>query len=303
MTNDLSRFRLQDLDYSALDREDDLYKRARPATRLTLELGKTQLRVLPALDEDLPLTGGFPWLVLWQHTFKAAGKDHFAVCPRMHSPGMDAPCPFCEEASMGATELNPKKQAIVTAMALQFAPAGAKTAADVKVYDTPVVLPWNVPGKVAGMFREWVDEARLNETPMFFDPVMGMNLSVVKKLKNGATDPKRDVEYNCQPSFITVGGMKQFDQGPISNDAKVIEHILGLRRPLRTKIELYPYDVLRHWYETGERPDSNAKLPQVTHKANRPRVVTAPPALPSQRQDVELGDDPFEGFTEGEIRG
>lgn len=302
MTNDLSRFRLQDLDFGALDREDELYKKARPSTRLTLELGRTQLRILPALDEDLPLTGGFPWLVVWQHGFKAAGKDHIAICPRMHSPGMDGACPFCEEAAMGVTELNPKRQAVANAMAIKFVPAGAKSPADVKVYDTPVVLPWNVPGKIAGTFRAWVDDSRVNSSPFFFDPIDGMNISVVKKLKQGARDPKRDVEYTCEPSFVMVGGKKEFDQGPISTNPQVIEHILGLRQRLSAKIELYSYDDLRNWYETGERPDTNAKLPMVTHKANRSRVVTAPPALPSQRQDgtSNVPDDPFAGFEGGE---
>lgn len=267
MSNLLSRFNTDDLDFGKLDEADELYKKARPATRIQMELGRYTIRVMPGLPEDRFLSGGFPWITIWQHNFTSAGKDHVAVCPRMHSHGQQAPCPLCEEAEMGNSNMVPKRQAIANAMVLRFAPRGSK-AQDVQVFEHPKVLPWNVPGGVAAKFREWVDAARLDGEPMFFDPMRGNLIDVTKSPKPNARDAKRDVQYSVDKKASC----------PIGDNAAVVNHILGLCLPLSGKVELYDYNTMKRWFETGERPARDLSRPLTPQAPSASRQIAAPAA-------------------------
>lgn len=269
MSNQLSRFNIDDLNFGHLDHEDDLYKKARPATRVQMELGRYTVRVMPGLRDDAFMSGGFPWITVWQHGFRVAGKDNLAVCPRMHSRNQSARCPFCEEAEMGDSDMVAKRQAVVNAMVLRYAPRGAKPA-DVQVFDHPKVLPWNVPGGIIVKFREWIDEARLDNLPLFFDVMRGNLLDVTKSPKPGARDPKRDVLYSIDKKA----------QCPISDNQAVVSHFLEMCQPLHARVQIFDYDTLKRWHETGERPANDlarapkpeVSAPQLAPAARRPQA-------------------------------
>ncbi len=269
MSNQLSRFNIDDLNFGHLDHEDDLYKKARPATRVQMELGRYTIRVMPGLRDDAFMSGGFPWITVWQHGFRVAGKDNLAVCPRMHSRNQSARCPFCEEAEMGDSDMVAKRQAVVNAMVLRYAPRGAKPA-DVQVFDHPKVLPWNVPGGIIVKFREWIDEARLDNLPLFFDVMRGNLLDVTKSPKPGARDPKRDVLYSIDKKA----------QCPISDNQAVVSHFLEMCQPLHARVQIFDYDTLKRWHETGERPANDlarapkpeVSAPQLAPAARRPQA-------------------------------
>lgn len=269
MSNQLSRFNIDDLNFGHLDHEDDLYKKARPATRVQMDLGRYTIRVMPGLRDDAFMSGGFPWITVWQHGFRVAGKDNLAVCPRMHSRNQSARCPFCEEAEMGDSDMVAKRQAVVNAMVLRYAPRGAKPA-DVQVFDHPKVLPWNVPGGIIVKFREWIDEARLDNLPLFFDVMRGNLLDVTKSPKPGARDPKRDVLYSIDKKA----------QCPISDNQAVVSHFLEMCQPLHARVQIFDYDTLKRWHETGERPANDlarapkpeVSAPQLAPAARRPQA-------------------------------
>lgn len=267
MSNQLSRFNVDELDFGRLDRDDELYKKARPATRVQMELGRYAVRVMPGLREDAFLSGGFPWITIWQHSFRAAGKEHMAVCPRMHSRNLMAPCPFCEEAEMGNSDMVAKRQAIVNLMVLKFAPKGCKPQ-DVQVYENPKVLPWNVPGGIVTKFREWIDAARLDNDPMFFDPMRGNLLDVTKSPKPNARDPKRDVMYSVDKKNAC----------PISDNPAVVNHFLEMCQSLTARVQIFDYDTLKRWSETGERPAADLA------RAPKPELGTPQLQAPAARR-------------------
>jgi hypothetical protein len=276
MSNQLSRFSINDLDFGRLDQDDELYKKARPATRVQMELGRYTVRVMPGLREDAFMSGGFPWITVWQHGFRVAGKDNLAVCPRMHSRNQMAPCPFCEEAEMGNSDMVAKRQAIANLMVLKFAPRGCKPQ-DVQVFEHPKVLPWNVPGGIIVKFREWIDEARLDNLPLFFDVMRGNLLDVTKSPKPNARDPKRDVQYSIDKKA----------QCPISDNQAVVAHFLEMCQPLAARVQLFDYDTLKRWHETGERPANDlARAPKP--EVSAPQLAPAARRPPAQRlRDTE----------------
>lgn len=269
MSNQLSRFNIDDLNFGHLDHEDDLYKKARPATRVQMDLGRYTIRVMPGLRDDAFMSGGFPWITVWQHGFRVAGKDNLAVCPRMHSRNQSARCPFCEEAEMGNSDMVAKRQAVVNAMVLRYAPRGAKPA-DVQVFEHPKVLPWNVPGGIIVKFREWIDEARLDNLPLFFDVMRGNLLDVTKSPKPNAREPKRDVLYSIDKKA----------QCPISDNPAVVSHFLEMCQSLTARVQIFDYDTLKRWHETGERPANDlarapkpeVSAPQLAPAARRPQA-------------------------------
>ena len=170
---------------------------------------------------------------------------------------------------MGDSDMVAKRQAVVNAMVLRYAPRGAKPA-DVQVFDHPKVLPWNVPGGIIVKFREWIDEARLDNLPLFFDVMRGNLLDVTKSPKPGARDPKRDVLYSIDKKA----------QCPISDNQAVVSHFLEMCQPLHARVQIFDYDTLKRWHETGERPANDlarapkpeVSAPQLAPAARRPQA-------------------------------
>jgi hypothetical protein len=253
MGNDLSRFHLPKPDFGAFDRDEANYKKAFPKTRLSMELGRYVIRVLPPLQPDAPFSGGFPWISVWKHSWTLAGKTNMAVCPQLHA---NQPCPLCDEANMGNSDMVAKMGAVCNVLVRRFTPrAAAGQPAKPEVYDPPLVLQWNIPAGILRTFKEWTSSAYAEELPFFYDPTHGYELVVVKAPKPNATDPKRDVSYTVEKLEVRqAGGGTTFAQGPITTDAAVMQHLLDKCKPLNGELKMFPALDLKSWLTTGQRP-------------------------------------------------
>lgn len=298
MSNGLSRFHLPPLDFGQFEQDEANYKKVMPKTRLSMELGRYTIRMLPALQVDAALTGGFPWLTVWQHSWNLAGKTNMAVCPRLHGGG---PCPLCDEANMGNSDMVAKMSAVCNVLVKRFVPrVPPGQQPRIENYDPPLVLAWNIPAGVLRTFKEWCMSASTDGLPLFFDPINGVDLSVTKAPKKGAQDAKRDVTYTVEKAEVrSANGGTQVAQGPISNDPAILEHLLHKCRPLGPARKVFTAQALQNWLRSGDRPastdlympDGSVSVPTQARHIRHNNVIDADLELSASESNNRSVDD------------